>query len=102
MRVDGGVGTYKLDFGGEAQQEGSLRIGAGVVSIELDFPPSVAAVVTSSNLLGTPQAAEGFTQRDDGYWTPAAVEGRAPLFRIHSSAAIGALHLNTLYPEAVE
>jgi hypothetical protein len=102
MRVDGGVGSYTLDFAGEARQDGSVRIGAGVVSVELEIPSSTAAVVTSSHLLGTPQAADGFTRRDDGYWTQAAVEGQTPLFRIHSSVAIGALQLRTSHPEPVE
>jgi hypothetical protein len=101
MSVDGGVGSYKLDFGGTPRQNGAVRIGAGVVSVEISSPPSTAVVVTNSHVLGAPKVTEGFILRDDGYWTPAAVEGQTPLFRVHSAVAVGSLHLQATQPELV-
>jgi hypothetical protein len=95
MTVDGGAASYKFDFGGALQQDGHVRISAGMASIEISVPAGTAARITTSSTVGSVHAGAGFTKRDGAYWTDAAVAGRQPLLTIEASVSVGSLRLLT-------
>lgn len=95
MRLEGGAAGYVFDFGGALQRDTTVRISAGLASVELRVPPSTAARVTSESLLGGLEVGEGFTRQGDSYQTEAARVGGGPLLTIATSVSLGSLRLLT-------
>ena len=56
--------------------------------------PLTAARIRAESVLGMINTSDGFTTREGGYWTRAAVEGARPLIGIRASVALGTLTLN--------
>jgi hypothetical protein len=93
MVVEGGAGSFKLDFGGTLQRDTNVRISAGMSSVEVIIPASTAAKVTSQTVLGNVDSGDAFSQREGSLWNQAAVAGGTPVLAIRSSVAMGLLRL---------
>jgi hypothetical protein len=95
MAVGGGAASCKLDFRGTLRHDGNVNIDTAMSSVEVYIPPEMPARIVSVVVLGSPEVDEGFTNREGVYWTPAALEGRMPMLRMHNSVALGRLALRS-------
>lgn len=93
MTLDGGAAAFVCDFGGQLQRQAMARISTGVSTVEIRVPRSTAAHILPDVTLGHLQTSDGFTTREGGYWTPAALEPASPVLTIRISAALGMLQL---------
>ncbi len=93
MSLEGGAASYKLDFGGDLQRSAHVKIATGMSSVALRLPANTAAKISAESVLAKVEAAEGFSQKQGGYYTSAALEGVSPLLTIESNIALGALSL---------
>jgi hypothetical protein len=94
MTLDGGAATFKCDFGGALRRDGKVRLSAGMTSVDLSVPATTAARIFAETTLGYLQTADGFTTREGGYWTSAALEATGPVLTVRASIAMGMLHLH--------
>lgn len=93
MRVGGGVSASTLDFSGALVSDASVRIDAGLGSIDL-FAPSLTPVrVHAKSFAASVRASGGFSRQADGYATTPAIQGAHPLLDVEASIAFGALNL---------
>jgi hypothetical protein len=93
IAVEGGAGAFVLDFGGELRRETRANLTAGMASLEVRVPARSAARIVARSMLGSVEPGDGFTTREGGYWTAAAVAGATPLLTIEATVALGALKL---------
>lgn len=93
MEIEGGAGTFRLDFDGEFQRPARVRIKPSIGTLELRIPRLLPAEVTSDGILSRPIADDGFQAEVDRYRTRAAANGRPPMLMIRSSVAMGTLRL---------
>lgn len=96
MSVEGGAAGYTLDFGGALQRDAHVRISTGVSAVEIRVPATTAAKIGAKTELGSIEVGDGFTKREAAFWTPAALEGNAPLLTIQATVALGSLRLVTM------
>jgi len=94
MTLDGGAAAFVCDFGGTLQRDASVHISSGMSTVEIAVPSATAARIRAESVLGMINTSDGFTTREGGYWTHAAVEGARPLIGIRASVALGTLTLN--------
>jgi hypothetical protein len=95
ISIEGGAASFTLDFGGTLQRDARVKVNAGMVTVELRVPSGTAAKITPHAILGNVDAGDGFTTREGGYWTAAAVAGETPVIAIDASVALGMLKLRT-------
>jgi hypothetical protein len=95
MSMEGGAAGYKLDFGGALQQDGRVRITAGVSSVEIKVPPTTAARITSESALAGVEIGDGFMKKEGMFWTEAALTGAKPALEIRASVTMGSLRMTT-------
>ncbi len=93
MEIEGGAGVFRLDFDGDFQRPGRVRIKPSIGTLELRIPRSLPAEVTSDGILSRPIADDGFHADVDRYRTRAAANGRPPMLIIRSSVAMGTVRL---------
>jgi hypothetical protein len=93
IRVEGGAAAFTLDLSGEPMRDTAVRINTGLAAVELRVPAAVAVKITPHAVLGNVEAGDGFTTRDGGYWTAAAIAGVTPVVSVNASVALGALKL---------
>src|SRR5919201_1553599 len=94
MRLDGGAAAFTCDFGGTLQRDAYARISTGLSAVDLRVPRATAARIISEAVLGQLEAGSGFTTREGGYWTDAALAGGTPVLTIHANVALGSLRLH--------
>jgi hypothetical protein len=93
MTLDGGAAAFVCDFGGTLRRDTFARLNTGVSSLEVVVPAATAARITVDSTLGSVQTDDGFTTREGGYWTQAAMAGGSPMLAIHVNVALGMLRL---------
>lgn len=93
MTLNGGAAAFICDFSGTLQRDASVRLSTGMAALEVAVPSMTAARISPEFTLGQLEASEGFTPREGGYWTAAALEGRTPVLTIQASVALGTLRL---------
>jgi hypothetical protein len=93
MTLDGGAASFTCDFGGTLRRPASVRLSTGMASVEIAIPAATAARIIPEFTLGHLDASDGFTTRDGGYWTLAALEGTEPALTIRANVALGSLRL---------
>ena len=94
LRLGGGVSAVTLDFAGELRRDASVRIDAGLGSVDIIVPPVTAAEVRTRAFAASKRAT-GFTEKGDAFYTAPALEGKRPLLTIDVSVAFGSLALTT-------
>jgi hypothetical protein len=95
MILEGGAASYKVDFGGELQRHGHVRVSTGISSVDLTIPSSTAARLYSESVMGTLHVDKSFTKTKGAYWTEAAVAEQSPALTIRLTVALGSLNLRT-------
>jgi len=95
MRSSGGVSASTLDFGGALTRDATVRIDAGLGSVDLVVPATTAAFVRSKSFAAGIRMVGAFSKDGDVYVTPAARQGAHPRLEIDASVAFGALNLTT-------
>lgn len=94
LRLGGGVSACTLDFAGELRRDASVRIDAGLGSVDIIVPPVTSAEVRTRAFAASKHAS-GFIEKGDAYYTAPALEGRRPLLTIDVSMAFGSLAMTT-------
>ena len=93
MRLEGGAATYSLDFGGTLRQDCRVRVSTGVSSVDLIVPDATAAKVSVETALAGLDVSNGWSKRDDAFWTTGAVNGGGSVLQVDANVAVGALRL---------
>ena len=96
MEIEGGAGTFRLDFDGDFQRAGRVRIKPSIATLELRIPRSLSAEVRSEGIMSRPLADEGFEAEVDRYRTRVAANGRPLMLTVHSSIAMGTVRLTSM------
>lgn len=73
MTLDGGAAAFICDFSGALRRDAAVRISTGMATVEIFVPAVTAARISPAFTLGALEASDGFTVREGGYWTAAAV-----------------------------
>ena len=97
------IGTLPtVYFGTDAQKAKYLpRLASGelIAAYALTEPQSgsdaLAAKITTHTSLGDLNVGDGFTTREGGFWTRAALDGAGPVLTLEASSAVGSLKLRT-------
>jgi len=95
IEINGGAAMIRIDFGGALQRDCRAKVSAGVAAVEIHIPANVAAKITTHTSLGDLNVGDGFTTREGGFWTAAAISGSGPVLTIEASSAVGSLKLRT-------
>ena len=95
IAVEGGAGSFTLDFGGHLRRETRVTLTTGVAVVELRVPAATATRIAPRSVLGSVEPGDGFTTREGGYWTQAAVAGATPALAVEATVALGTLKLRT-------
>ena len=93
MRLSGGAAGYELDFGGTLSRDAEAKIETGLSGVEIEIPASTAAKVVAEATLGSVDVGDGFTKREDAFWTETGIAGGRPLLNIRAGVRLGALQL---------
>ncbi len=95
IRFDGGAASYKLDFGGTLKHKMDVKISAAMSSVDLVIPPSIPARITYQPMLSGLDLGVGFVEKEDAFWTEAALANLQPLLTIHATLTMGSLNLHS-------
>jgi hypothetical protein len=95
MTLDGGAAAFVCDFGGTLQRDASVHISSGMSTVEIAVPAATSARINAESVLGLISASDGFTTKEGGYWTRAALESAGPVLSIRASVALGTVTLNS-------
>jgi hypothetical protein len=96
LHVGTGVSACALTFDGELVRDASVRIDAGLGSVDLFIPTKLAAVVRAKAVAAARHVSDAFVRDGDTYSTSAAVKGTRPLLDIDVSIAFGALAITAV------
>ncbi|MCE1253426.1 MAG: toast rack family protein [Anaerolineae bacterium] len=89
MRFEGGAGSFKLDFSGKLQRDGSVTVIGGVNDIEIIIPKGTPAVITMTGALSNVNTEGTWTVHSGVYET----EGSGPKLTIEVENGVGNLTL---------
>lgn len=95
MTLDGGAAAFICDFEGRLRRPAFVRLTTGLSSVDVYVPTATAARIMPESTLGHLETSDGFTTREGGYWTQAALVGEGPALTIHANVALGVLRLHT-------
>ena len=93
IAIEGGAGAFVLDFGGELRRDTRVSLTTGMASLEVRVPGATAARIAARSMLSSVEPGDGFTTREGGYWTAAAVAGATPVLTVETTVALGTLKL---------
>lgn len=96
LRFNGGVAACALDFSGLLSHDASVRIDAGLGSVDLSVPATTALRLRAKSFAAGVRASGALVRRGETYMTPPASEDRHPLVDVEASIAFGALELTTV------
>jgi hypothetical protein len=83
----GGAGSYKLDFGGELTNDGTVNLEAGAGDVQLVIPKGVNARVTVESALANVSHSSNWSQNGSAY----SQDGDGPTLTIIVKMAAGSL-----------
>jgi hypothetical protein len=95
MRVDGGAASYEFDFGGTLRRDAHVNIRAGMSSVEINVPASIAAKIGTESIIAGLSVGDGFTKKEGAFWTEAALAGATPVLTINASVSLGGVTIRT-------
>lgn len=95
MKCGGGVSATTLDFSGALVRDASVRIDAGLGSVDVFAPALTPVRVKTKTFAAGVRASGGFSKQQDGYATTPAIQGARPMLEIEASISFGALNLAT-------
>jgi hypothetical protein len=89
LTFEGGVGKYKLDFGGTFQRAGTVTIRLGMSSLELVIPSGIAATVKVNGGMSNVQTPSGWNKTGDMF----TQEGSGPALTIVIEMEAGSVQI---------
>jgi hypothetical protein len=96
MDFKGGAGSFTLDFSGTLRSDGSVNVEAGVGSVHIVVPGTIAAKVTVKGSLSNVTYEGGWQTDGNTYYTPAAGPNQqGKLLTITVKMDLGSLSLTT-------
>jgi hypothetical protein len=93
LMVEGGAAALTLDFGGRLTSAMTGSIAADMARLAVTTPSTTPTTIAADIALGRLTHDAGFTKRDGGYWTPAALRGGWPGIALHIQARLATLSL---------
>jgi len=96
LKVGTGVAGCTLDFSGELTRDASVRIDAGLASVELTVPAATAMRLRSKGFAAGTEVTGPITRERDEFRTPPAVADGYPLLSIEASIAFGQLSIRAV------
>lgn len=91
MEIHAGASKLDLDFSGTLRENAQVHINSSAASVQIRLPATTPAVFYTRSSLGSVSFDKGFTRQDNGYLSPAALEGQVPLLTVHVELSIGRL-----------
>ena len=92
LKFSGGVGTYKLDFGGTLHQEADVSVEVGLGSITLDIPKSIPArLLYDDNWLSSFNVDSDFEKQGNGVYETASFGDTKERITFHIEAGLGSV-----------
>jgi len=64
--------------------------------VEIRVPSSTAAKINSRTVLGSVDIGDGYTKKEGGFWTEAALAGKTPVLTVSASMSLGTLSIKTM------
>lgn len=95
MYAEGGAAAFRLSFGGTLLRDGTVRVTAGMATVDLSVPAATPATVTTETTLGSTEVGEGFMKKGGAFYNEAALAGDTPMLTIKASVSMGSLRLRT-------
>jgi hypothetical protein len=95
MDFKGGAGSYTLDFSGDLRTDATVRVKAGVGTVQVIVPKGTAAEVTVSGSLTDVSVDGPWTTNGDIHTTPAVAGGSGKKLTISVDMSVGTLKLVT-------
>lgn len=94
LKFTGGVGAYKLDFGGTLMRnaEAEVEVGLGAVTISLPREMPVQ-LYYDDNWFSSFDVADGFTKRRGGMYETADFRGTEPALSLRIEAGLGSVKI---------
>lgn len=86
---NGGAGTYTLDFSGQMQRDGLVKISAGISEVKVIIPTGLQAEVKITGGVNNISTEGTWTVTDNVYYS----EGSGPLLTIRVEMGVGSLKL---------
>jgi hypothetical protein len=96
LSLQGGAGTFRLDFGGAFQRKALARIRSGMASVEISIPATTAAKVTTDTMMGSLHVGDGFIKKEGALWTPAGLDEKAPRLEIRAGVSLGSITIKMI------
>lgn len=93
--VEGGVGEFKLDFGGTLRQPTTVRVTTGISAVRISVPATTAARITTRSVLFSTDVGDGFMKKEGAFWNEGALKGTSPVVDITVSGALGSVELKS-------
>jgi hypothetical protein len=92
MTVEGGAGSYNLDFGGELKRDALIDLKLGASSLDVIVPSTTPIEIKTDTVMGSVNA-RGFAKQGRLYANQATVNGGTPRVSIKAKVAMGSINL---------
>ena len=96
LKLEGGLASYLLHFGGSLLRDAHVLVETGLASVELLIPQAMPAKITSNAVLGSLDVGNGFTKKNGMFMTPAAAEGKTPVLSIQANVTFGSARIRII------
>lgn len=90
MSVEGGAGSYELDFSGTLKYDATLDLQLGASSVELEIPPTLATDIKADSVLGS-VSIPGFARKGNQYRNRASLDESGPQLSVRAKMAVGSI-----------
>lgn len=92
LKFDGGVGSYKLDFGGKLRRDADARVEVGLGAITIDIPREMPTrLLYNDGWFSSFELAEGFTKRRGGVYETEDYPLNEPALSIKVESGLGSV-----------
>lgn len=94
MKFEGGVGTYKLDFGGTVEKEMDVDIEVGLGSLTIALPQTLGAKVTyEKNIISNFDIDRDFTEQSEDNYISSNYYSATGKINFHIEAGLGSVKI---------
>lgn len=93
VEFNGGLGSMKIDFGGELVTDCDVRIKTGMGSVDISIPSDINTVITTPESFLTSVDVAGFYSEGGGVYRSSVTKG--PQLKIHIESAMGGVKITS-------
>lgn len=94
MKFEGGVGTYRLDFGGQVEKEMNVDIELGLGSLTVTIPRNLGAKVTyEKNIISNFDIDRDFSEESEDIYISSNYYSAAGKINFHIEAGLGSVKI---------